>query len=215
MATPPTLSSVDTAYTRFQKQLESLLTSTETLTAFLEEGKFEEGSTVDATKELDEINTYHDQLIDEQTKVELAYGEFKAKQNTKQNTTTPTTSTTSHAPHAPPSTRPTVKLKALDPPAWNGVKADFYTWKNKFEHIMNEAQVSDELTQICYIQNDGILPKEYQVYILDCSSITEVWSRLAERIPNTCKHPLFKSWIGSKHMICLMKLISTKFCAVR
>ena len=183
MATPPTLSSVDTAYTRFQKQLESLLTSTETLTAFLEEGKFEEGSTVDATKELDEINTYHDQLIDEQTKVELAYGEFKAKQNTKQNTTTPTTSTTSHAPHAPPSTRPTVKLKALDPPAWNGVKADFYTWKNKFEHIMNEAQVSDELTQICYIQNDGILPKEYQVYILDCSSITEVWSRLAERIP--------------------------------
>ena len=183
---PPTLSSVESAYTRLQKQLDSLITSTETLTTFLEEGKFDVGSNIDATKELNEINTFHDTLIDEQAKVEVAYGAFKEKQKTDvPNGNTNTTTSASNTTHLHPtlSARPTVKLKALDPPAWNGVKADFYTWKNKFQHIMNEAQVSDELTQLCYIQNDNILPKEYQLYVSDCSGISEVWSRLAERVP--------------------------------
>ena len=133
---PPTLSSVESAYTRLQKQLDSLITSTETLTTFLEEGKLDGGSGVDATKELEEINTFHDTLIDEQAKVEVAYGAFKEKQRTNvTNENADTTTLTSNTTHPTLNTRPIVKLKALDPPAWNGVKADFYTKKNKFEQI--------------------------------------------------------------------------------
>ena len=211
--TVPTLSSVETAYSRLQKQLESLFTSTETVTTFLEEGKFEDGATVDATKELTEINVFHDELIDQQAKVELAYGKFKEahmkhiiEQNIHHATTIipPTVS-------APGNTRPTIKLKALDPPTWNGIKADFYTWKSKFEHIMNEAPVSDELTQLCYVQNNGILPPEYQTYILDCSTISEVWSRLAERVPKeTIKYEVIARFrrlqpLPSKKTPCILR----------
>ena len=191
LQTPPTLVSVESAYTRLQKQLDSLFTSTDTLTTFLEEGEFEEGSTVDATKELTDINAFHDTLIDEQAKIETAYGKFKeAHMKSVTNNTTPESSTT------PTSTyRPTVKLKALDPPAWNGVKADFYTWKNKFEHIMTEAQVSDQLTQLCYIQDNNILPKEYETYISDCATISDVWTRLEERVPKeTIKHEVISQF---------------------
>ena len=184
LKTPPTLSSVESAYTRLQKQLDSLFTSTEAITTFLEEGKFEEGSTVDVAKELEDINTFHDTLIDEQAKIETSYGNFKEAlmKSVTNNTASVPTATPTPTPSTPTS-RPTVKLKALDPPAWNGVKADFYTWKNKFEHIMTEAQVSDELTQLCYIQNNNILPNEYEIYISDCATISDVWTRLEERVP--------------------------------
>ena len=84
---------------------------------------------------------------------------------------------------APPSTRPSVRVTALEPPSWSGKKADFYTWQRKFIHIMDEAQISDELTQLCYLQNKNRLPAEYQTLITDCSTMTEVWGRLEERVP--------------------------------
>ena len=78
---------------------------------------------------------------------------------------------------------PSVRLTALDPPSWNGVKADFCTWKRKFIHIMEEARISNELTQLCYLQNQKTLPSSYQILISDSSTMNEVWSRLEERVP--------------------------------
>ena len=121
----PTLSSVEAAYLRLQKQLESLFTSTETLTSFLEEGKFEEGVVVDAAAELLVMNKFHDELIEQQTKVEEDYAKFKESQKN----ITPTGQTANHTPSTSthvPTPRSTVKLKALDPPTWNGRRADFF-----------------------------------------------------------------------------------------
>ena len=48
---------------------------------------------------------------------------------------------------------------------------------------MEDANVESELTQLCYLQNRNTLPTEYRILISDCSTITEVWSRLEERVP--------------------------------
>ena len=95
---------------------------------------------------------------------------------------TPTSHTVSGS-QTSSSTRPNVRVTALEPPSWSGKKADFYTWQKKFIHIMDEAKISDELTQLCYLQNQNRLPLEYQTLITDCSSMSQVWSRLEERVP--------------------------------
>ena len=173
----PTLSSMEATYDRLQKRMDTLFNETETMIAFLEEGKFEDGEEVDIENELDTVNQFFDRLISEQTEVETSYAIFKEK-FAKHNSI-------NREPMFPsvPVDRATVKLTALAPPTWNGIKADFYTWKRKFEHIMHEAKVSDELIQLCYVQNSKTLPAEYQSYISDCSNISEVWSRLEERVP--------------------------------
>ena len=74
---------------------------------------------------------------------------------------------------SPVSRQPVVLLTTLTPPFWNGVKADVYM-ENKFIHIMKEANISDELTQLCYLQNPDTVPKEFQTLISDCLLTNEV-----------------------------------------
>ena len=42
-----------------------------------------------------------------------------------------------------------VRIQAIGPPIWNGKKSDFHTWKLKFQHIMQQASLNDDLTQLC------------------------------------------------------------------
>ena len=76
-----------------------------------------------------------------------------------------------------------IRLTALEPPCWNGLKEDFYTWKKKFTHIMAEAQISDDLTQLCYLQKPKIILSEYQTLITDCLNLYEAWERMEESVP--------------------------------
>ena len=102
-------------------------------------------------KENEELLAYYEKLLEEQNVVESGYAVFKSKHTE-----------TSVTVNRPERDKPTLKLTALTPPAWNGVKADFFTWKKKFEHIMNEAKVHDSMTQLCYLQTGTVLPKEYK-----------------------------------------------------
>ena len=174
----PTLSSIESSYNRLQQRMDSLFNSTEPMISLFEETEFTADDNVDVTAELETYNRYYDSLISEKTKMETRYAKHKEdmksvtgeREQVSLNTTIRSND------------KPTVKLTALSPPSWNGVKADFYTWKQKFMHIMYEAKVSDELTQLCYIQNSPVLPTDYLCYISDCSSINEVLKRLEERI---------------------------------
>ena len=123
-------------------------------------------------KENEELLGYYVKLLEEQHTVEIQYATFKAGSTLVQ--TVPIAERKS-----------TVKLTALSPPVWSGVKADFYTWKKKFEHIMKEAKIDDPMTRLCYVQNVNVLPKEYQTLVSDCASIDDVWSRLEERVPQS------------------------------
>ena len=48
---------------------------------------------------------------------------------------------------------------------------------------MAEAQISDDLTQLCYLQKPKIIPSEYPTLITDCLTLYEAWERLEERVP--------------------------------
>ena len=50
---------------------------------------------------------------------------------------------------------------------------------------MGEANIMDEMTQLCYLQEPNILPAEFLTSISDCSSMNEVWSRLQENVDNS------------------------------
>ena len=175
-----TLSSIESSYNRLQQRMESLFNSTENMITLFEETEFTADDNVDVTKELETYNQYYDSLISEKTKMETVYAKLKEDMGnvTTQNVQISLATATNRF-----NDKPTVRLTALSPPSWNGIKADFYTWKQKFIHIMSEAKVFDELTQLCYIQNSQVLPVDYLCYISDCSCINEVWKRLEERIP--------------------------------
>ena len=182
----PTSESLDKAYTRVQKQLDACITSSDQIIYMLEGMDLKETTeNIDVDKELSEITTYYDKLLDEQCTIESTFVAMK-NNITPQQTTTPTATTTTAAAAvspAAPSKQPNIRLAAMDPPVWNGSKADFYTWQRKFLHIMEEAHVRDEMTQLCYLQTKHTLPSEYETLISDCSTMGEVWVRLEERVP--------------------------------
>ncbi|XP_077971771.1 uncharacterized protein LOC120339891 [Styela clava] len=80
---------------------------------------------------------------------------------------------------------PMIKLCGMDPPCWNGQKVDFYTWKERFTHIMHHARITDDLVQISWLLRNGAMPNDYQTMICDCKSISSAWERLEERIPKS------------------------------
>ena len=179
----PTLQSLEKSYARVQKQADSLLNASDKLISTIESSETAEED--DTQKELSDLTTEYEKLISDQCLIETRYLEFKKRYaDTSQ---PPPTTAPSQAPvsttYIPDSSRPSVRLTALEPPSWNGVRADFYTWQKKFIHIMDEAKVMDELTQLCYLQNSKTLPSEYQILITDCSNMNEVWGRLEERVP--------------------------------
>ena len=176
----PTKESMEKSYSRVQRHLDALFTSADNLITLLESYDSTSETTIDVEKELHEINKYYETVLSGQCDIESQYVTFK-ESCTAHTQVSPTVSTSS--PSTSTSSTPTVRLTALHPPSWNGVKADFYTWQRKFTHIMEEAKLNDELTQLCYLQNSRTLPVEYQSLISDCSTINEVWSRLKERVP--------------------------------
>ena len=38
-------------------------------------------------------------------------------------------------------------------------------------NVMKEGKIVDAMTQLCYLQNAKVLPKDFQTLIADCSSI--------------------------------------------
>ena len=172
----PTFTVIESSYNQLHRRMDSLYSSVGDTLSLLEGGSFSSDNTVDVAKETESLSEYFDSLITEQTKIETCYGRIRSKQENSQ----PKLEIPAQSPTI---SKPVVKLTALKPPSWNGVKADFYTWKRKFVHIMQEAHISDDLTQLCYLQNAQTIPTEYQSYISDCSTLSEVWYRLEERVP--------------------------------
>ena len=173
----PTIETLETSYTRVQKQLDAVFNSADQLILLLETS---DSAATEATgTELGEITTFYEKLLNDQCVIETKYVEFRHGYTT----TTPISPTIHVNPPTIGTARPTVRLTALTPPSWNGIRADFYTWQRKFVHIMDEAKITDVLTQLCYLQNSETLSSEYHTLITDCTTITEVWSRLEERVP--------------------------------
>ena len=175
----PTSTVITKAYDRVQTRMNSVFTATENLITELQNVD-SESDNMDSKKELDAVYTYCDETAAEQLKVETLYATFCAKNTVVvpgNMSATPSNSSSSS------SSKPTVRLTALEPPSWNGNKADFYTWQKKFVHIMSEAKIVDELTQLCYLQNAKTLPVSFQSLITDCITMNEAWNRLEERIP--------------------------------
>ena len=58
--------------------------------------------------------------------------------------------------------RAPLKLTGLEPPSWDGKKANFYTWKEMFTHTMAQACMMDDQVQITWLLRKGTIPVEYQ-----------------------------------------------------
>ena len=177
----PTEEAVNKSYSKLQERIEKLFKALDDVVGALgsDDNKDE---TVDVEKETTELLGYYEKLLCEQNEIEGKYVEFKGKVRLSESKVT-THPLTTDRDIITTERKALVRLTALKPPSWNGVKADFYTWKKKFIHIMSEAKMCDDLTQLCYLQNPETLPIEYQSLISDCTSLTEVWSRLEERVP--------------------------------
>ena len=173
----PTIEAIDKIYAKVQERCDALFKCLDGIIMQLEDTSAMEQETIEVESESKAIMEYYDELITKHSEIETHYVTYR--QTYAQNEPTATVQPTT----VKDSKKPTVRLIALQPPSWNGVKADFYTWKRKFIHIMEEARVSEELTQLCYLQSPKILPKEYETFVADCSTISEVWSRLKERVP--------------------------------
>ena len=200
----PTVHTIEKAYLRVQNQLDTLLNSLDHVISLIESQdttnslveNLEDTSKVlpDTDKETQDLNAYHEYLVVQQHDIEARYVRFRESMD---NTTRTTESVPRSLLTVPSNSK--VRLTALNPPSWNGAKADFYTWQRKFIHIMAEAKLNDELTQLCYLQSSGVLPSEYQVLISDCSTIGEVWSRLEERVPKEIiKHEIISQFRSLK-----------------
>ena len=168
-----TLDSLERAYSRVQKQLDSLFTALDDAILLLDDVDPSD-TTIDVDKETKDLNDYYDSLLAEQCQIETDFVERKMASASISMPSLTAPTEVGPASQVSSSTRPSVRVTALDPPSWNGKKADFYTWQRKFIHIMDEAKISDELTQLCYLQNRDRLPPEYQTLITDCSTMTEV-----------------------------------------
>ena len=117
----PTIETLEKSYARVQKQLDALLNSADQLTSLMETS---DSADSEATRtELGEIATFYDKLLRDQCVIESKYVEFKQGYATS----TSIKSSTPVIPTTIETTRPSVRLTALAPPSWNGIRADFYT----------------------------------------------------------------------------------------
>ena len=186
----PTKEAVENSYQRVQRRLEALFTSSEKLMSSIDRDGATEGDT-ESKFDLESVEKYYEETLAEQFKVESRYANFMEIYDRDHEM-----NRTSMLPRVQRTTKPTIRLTALDPPAWNGIKSDFYTWRRKFTHIMAEVDVTDELTQLCYLQNSKTLPIHYQTFISDCSTMGEAWSRLEERVPKeTIKYEIIAQFL--------------------
>ena len=125
------------------------------------------------------IEEYHKQLLKLQCQIETDFVKFNSEAS---NDRSILSLVSSHSKISD-SPKPIIRLTAFEPPCWNGLKADFYNWEKKFTHIMAEAQISDGLTQLCYLHKPKIIPSEYPTLITDCLTLYEAMERLEERVP--------------------------------
>ena len=165
----PTLKAFKRAYVKVQDRIEAYSNSIERLfTALMNEGILSEQV---IEEERVRIEEYHKQLLKLQCQIETDFVKFNSNYEAS-NDGSIVPQVSAH-PKISDSPKPIIRLTALEPPCWNGLKAEFYTWKNKFVHIMAEAQISDDLTQLCYLQKPNIIPSEYQTLITDCLTLYE------------------------------------------
>ena len=160
---PPSSEAAQRSYAKLQDRYDKIFASIDACSIALDS----DGTVTDDVKEKKEkeILDYTEQVLAEQNSVETVYSTFKIKIDE----TTPIV-----AAAAPILIKPHVKLRDLSVPKWNGVQSDFYTRKTKLQHIMSEANVVDEMTQLCYVQEPNVLPQEYQTLISDCMTMREV-----------------------------------------
>ena len=95
--------------------------SLDNINSFFEDAKVMIDQIVDVESEKKQASTYYEELLNLQLEME-------------------------GLPLANTGNKTIVRLTGLDPPSWNGIKADLYTWKREFIHIMEEARITDELT---------------------------------------------------------------------
>ena len=175
----PTLETVKKAFVKVQDRIEAYSNSIERLfTALMNEEILSEQVT---EEERIRIEEYHKQLLKLQCQIETDFVKFNSNYEAS-NDGSIVSQVSAHSKISD-SPKPIIRLTALEPPCWSGLKADFYTWKKKFTRIMAEAQISDDLTQLCYLQKPKIIPSEYQTLITDCLTLYEAWERLEERVP--------------------------------
>ena len=155
----PTPESVVKSYSRLQSRMDAAFNSLDNLNSFFENAELMKDEKVDVESEQKQASSYYEELLNLQLEMEELHAAFQLTQTSNTPAVQPVTNTVA---------KPVVRLTALNPPSWNGIKADFYTWKRKFIHIMEEARILDELTQLCYLQNPKMLPSEYQILISDC-----------------------------------------------
>ena len=119
-----TLESIEKAYKRVQKQLDSLLTALDDAITLLDDVDPAD-TTIEVDKETKDLNDYYDSLLAEQCQIETEFVERKmASASISQPSVTATTEVGS-VPQALSSTRPSVRVTALEPPSWNGKKSRF------------------------------------------------------------------------------------------
>ena len=148
-----TLEAVKRAYVKVQDRIEANSNSIERLfAALMNEGILSEQVIEEESVRIEE---YHKQLLKLQCQIETDFVKFNSNYEASDDGSI--VSQASAHSKISDSPKPILRLTALEPPCWNGLKADFYTWKKKFTHIMAEAQISDDLTQLCYFEK----PKKY------------------------------------------------------
>ena len=136
----PTPESVMKLYSRLQNRLDATFNSLDKLGSLLEDTELITREKIELETESKDANSCYKELLGLQLEMKELFATFQSSH----------ISTPAHrlSPPTPSITdKPIVRLTALDPPSWNGIKADFYTWKRKFIHIMEEAKIVDELTQ--------------------------------------------------------------------
>ena len=195
----PTQESLEKAYNRVQKQLDPLLSALDDAITLLD-GIDSSDTGVDVDKEAKELNDCYDSLLAEQCEIERQYVEVKASAASI-STSTPTSHTVSGS-QTSPSTRPNVRVTALEPPSWSGKKADFYTWQKKFriswmkqKLVMNSPSCATFKTRIVSL----LSIKPLSPTARQCLRYGLAWRNESQRRLSSSKS--FPSFIASSHYI--------------
>ena len=120
----PIWESLERSYNRVQKQLDVLITSADNMITLLESVEQSETSDFDAAKELNDITIFYDQLLTQQVQIETSFAEQKAAYTPTSTSTSTSNDPTISTPQTSGSSTPKIRVTALDPPLWNGVKAE-------------------------------------------------------------------------------------------
>ena len=124
----PTLEVVKRAYVKVQDRIEANSNSKERLFIALMD---EEILSEQVIKE-ERIEEYYKQLLKLQCQIETNFVKFNSNAEASDDRSIVSQVSHSKISDAP---KPIVRLAASKPPCWDGLKADFCTWKKKFTHI--------------------------------------------------------------------------------